>query len=451
MSGFYAVGYSVDGVARQELPLDSVQVVLNLNAADTCTLRVVVDEHWGAPTNPELLPPPGASNQLLQPWVACVGVFDADTATRLFYGPVTKRRRQARGGASGWSGGVVEVECRSWEFWLDSVYPEFEWHAAGSGHVDDRASTAMRKVLFGAHSWTGGSWQVAGGGSGTEWQRRASVAGRAGAQFGFMPIFSDVMGLAADNPVYLSWDTISPGSEASTSAWRLIEEVLAQGFDFEFTPLFSSGGDVTGGFFDLVRTPDWGSPPVPVVWLVAGGDAAELSFVDRGDLFARVVHVSAGSGETAAWPRWGSAPAVSNPATLLVERKHPFQKNTSNTPVGSAALEARARIIVEGSHPSPREVSDVAAHASYPELRPGDVVSVEVPRGFDPGSEGVGWSVLGRVQSVSWDSGNAGCEITIVEPGAEIQSGAGRVLTPKPVSYPARLVSLEADVTTLMS
>lgn len=459
LDGFYAIGYSINGEVWQELPLDSVSVTRNHNTPDTATVKVVIDSRWGEPTDPTKTPPPSLPFQLLQPWNACVGVFDEVTGSCLFYGPVVKRRREARTSVSGFASGSVEIECRSWESWLEHVYPEFNHHADGSTAESAWASTAVKKVLFGVYEYVNGNWQVKAGEPnagdvGDQWQRRASVAGKAGAHFGFSPITVGGF-MAGHEGVYLSWDTNSVGNVAQTSAWKLIEEVFDQGYDFQLVPWFEPDGNMNGCWVFLDPTPDWdrANPPEPDEWLVVGGTASELSYIDRGDLYAQVVQVTAGSGETAAWPRWADSRPSGVPAppkTCLVERKRPYQKNSSATPVGTAALEARGKVIVNGLHPSPIEVAGLKAHARLPNLRPGDVVTVEVPLGGDPASS-VGWSVSGRVQSVSWSSSDPGCNITLFEPGSDNTGGVGQVLTPSPVSFPTWAAGVDANVTTLRS
>ena len=464
---FYAIGYSINGEVWQELPLDTVSVTRNHNAPDTATVRVVVDERWGEPTDPRDTPPDGLPFQLLQPWSACIAVFDRETDAQLFYGPVVKRRREATTGTSGFSRGSVEIECRSWEFWLEHVYPEFNHHADGSAAESAWASTAVKKVIFGVYNqqggWPGygpgGDWVVnAGepnaGTNGDEWQRRGSVAGKAGAHFGFMPIMDEWITSLSDVGVYLDWDTNSIGNVAQTSAWKLIEEVLDQGSDFFLVPIFYEGS-VSGLMLGLEPTLDWGDghwQNEPFEWLVVGGEISELSLIDRGDLYAQVVHVTAGSGDTAAWPKWADErinPSTP-PMTCLVERKHPYQKNSRSTPIPVADLEGRARVLLNGAYPSPVEVTGVKSHDRLPNLLPGEVVSIEVPVGMDPGST-VGWTVKGRVQSITWTSGEPGCTITLFEPGAGVPGGIAQVLTPSPVSFPTWAAGVDANVTTLRS
>ena len=451
-SRLYAVGYSIDGKPWRELPLDKVNVTLNLNEPDVASLRVLVDKNWGVPTDPREIVPASLPNQLLQPWSACIGVFDEDTDELLFYGPIVKRRRQSRAGATGWNGGFVDLECKSWTYWLNFVYPELNWFADGSAAASESATQAVKELMWGVfYQDVDGDWI---GGTGSEEERRASVAGRAGKQFDFMPIVEDAFDFDAEIPVYLSWNTVSPGSVAQTSAAQLIKEVTDQGVDVWCdTSLLADGSAVTSLRMSLV--PDWETPPAPVATLVTGGNLSGLTVVDRGDLHATLVHVSGGSGETAEWPDWSGEPIFDSayPKRLLVERVHPYQQHSSGVPIGTAALQDRGKILLAALRPSPREALDLESHDRLLTVRPGDTIQLEVPKGTDPAAVENGWEMLGRVSSISWGEGIVGCEVTFAEPGSDAATAPGEPWSgvPSQADFSVRVAQIEAKVLELAS
>ena len=432
--GFYALGFSVDGLPWGELSLDSVSVTRSLNEPSTASLSVLVDSRWGVSGD-------DTGFHRLRPWGGCVGVFDAASDELLFYGPVVKRRRQALSTGMG----LIQLECKSWDHWLGLVYPELNWFADGSSAESESATRAVKEIMWGVFSQDGaGDWV---GGTGSEEQMRASVAGRAGKHFGFMPIIGPVFDLAAEKPVYLSWDTVSPGSVAQTSALKLVGEVTDQGVDAWCDTSYAPGDDKAVTRYRMRAAPVWTTPPPPVVTLVVAGDVSEATIVDRGDLSASVVHVSGGTGQSAEYPAWSTA----QPAALLLERRHPYQRHDSGTPISEAALQARGKQLLGMLQPAPREATDLRVHYRLATLRPGDVIQLEVPKGIDPADRAEGWAMLGRVASVTWGGDIPGCEVTFFEPGdtAGVDSGVAAVIPAKSDFLGG--VSATADTVTSLS
>ena len=443
--GFHVIGYDLRGNQVKELRASSVTVTANLNSPDMASIELILDEDWGPPGPPNFgVSALGGPLSLLQPWAACIGVFDAETDHILFYGPITRRRRAARKTGAKYLGETVSFECSSWDYWLDFVYPELDL-VYGAAH-DQRGDLAVEKVLWGGLFDTDplypGEWAAPGlsPAQTPEAEIRGSVAGRAGVAFGFMPLPRH--DLAHCPGVYLDWATTGPGRLGQTSASSLISEVVEQGNDFYIHNELNPGTLKVLSLAQLNPVPPITQAPSPSsVTFVAGGNVTAATISDRGDLFASLVRVTGGSGDA------GESPKLAHQAStaLLVERARPYQRSGGSP--GVTALELRAATLRGMLFPSPVEFSEVQVRERLPYLLPGAVATFVAPVGVDLAAGGQPWDAVVRVQSVTWGSDVAGCQVTLVEPGSD----AAVSMIPRPTDFVSGLSATRQDVTGLMS
>ena len=461
----YCVAYTYRGDVIGRVTLMSADVTANFNQRDEARIKVRLDPSWGAPVPPQWWgdneSPIVVSLQQTQPWVACMGVFDAASNEMLVYGPVVKRRRQSvsptagnnAGASTSRDGSEVEFECYSWEGWLDLVYPSLSHQASGSAAVSDEAAPAIRQVLFGSwdqHTPGESYWKLRGHPEtsppqrGTRAQREDSVAGRAGVGFGYCPIGYNSFALRG-HPVYLDWDSLADKTGTAT-AWSLITEVLDQGVDFSLSYTTDPNSGRVLVFPRLDSPPIWTSTPESVAEFAVGDDVTSVTLTERGDLFAGLVRVSGTAGQRACYPDFDN-PELGVVNSFLVEKNRPFQKG-GDAPVPEASLRDRARLVQEALHPSPLEVSDLESKTRHAKLKPGQVVTVIVPKGVDSSSKDYPWQVQGRVASIRWGTSSKGCSITLIEPGSAAATG-GSVAVYSNKTIPHRLSIINGNVSEL--